>query len=119
MQPTSDLEVPQLKAKTFQCMGTVISLTVPVAPGERPAEGEEALTAATAAVERLFRELDARFSLYRPESEASRLARGELQLRAASQDFRDRYAEAAAWRLLTEGAVTRSGRTACRTWPAW
>ena len=106
MQPTSDLEVPQLKAKTFQCMGTVISLTVPVAPGKGSAAGELALTAAAAAVERLFRELDARFSLYRPESEASRLARGELQLRAASQDFRDRYAEAADWRLLTEGAFT-------------
>ncbi|MEQ4519236.1 FAD:protein FMN transferase [Pseudarthrobacter sp. B907] len=106
MQPTSDLEVPQLKAKTFRCMGTVISLTVPVAPGERSAAAEEALTDATGAVERLFQELDARFSLYRTESEASRLARRELTLRAASQDFRDRYAEAAQWRLLTEGAFT-------------
>ncbi|WP_261382555.1 FAD:protein FMN transferase [Arthrobacter sp. UKPF54-2] len=106
MQQTSDLGQPALKAKTFRCMGTVISLTVPAAPGNWNAAADSALADATDVVERLFQDLDARFSLYRPESEASRLARGELTLRAASQDFRDRYAEAAQWRLLTEGAFT-------------
>jgi FAD:protein FMN transferase len=105
MQPTSELRRP-LKAKTFRCMGTVISLTVPAGPEDWEAEADAALAATAGVVERLFRELDARFSLYRPESEASRLARGELSLRRASQDFRDRYAEAAEWRLLTEGAFT-------------
>jgi len=106
MQQTSELGRPGLKAKTFGCMGTVVSLTVPAAPGDWTSAADSALAAAAGVVERLFRELDARFSLYRPESEASRLARGELQLRAASQDFRDRYADAAEWRLLTEGAFT-------------
>lgn len=106
MQPTSELGQPSLKAKTFGCMGTVVSLTVPARSGDGTAAADGALATATAAVDRLFREIDARFSLYRSESEASRLARGELPLRAASQDFRDRYAEAAEWRLLTEGAFT-------------
>ncbi|PTT67566.1 FAD:protein FMN transferase [Arthrobacter sp. HMWF013] len=86
-------------------MGTVISLTLPVAtPGGNPPDDE--LAAAAAVVERLFRDLDQIFSLYRPDSEASRLARGDLSLRAASAAMRGRYEEAMAWRLRTEGAFT-------------
>jgi thiamine biosynthesis lipoprotein len=106
MQPTSELGRPELKAKTFHCMGTVVSLTVPAGTEHWTAAAAASLAAATDVVEQLFLELDARFSLYRHGSEASRLARGELSLREASQDFRDRYAEAAEWRLLTEGAFT-------------
>ena len=87
-------------------MGTVISLTMPVgiaAEGQPPLDE---LAAATAVVERLFRDLDETFSLYRPDSEASRLARGELTLRTASPQMRERYAEAHEWRLRTEGAFT-------------
>jgi thiamine biosynthesis lipoprotein len=97
---------PILKARTFECMGTVIGLTLPVAS---PAEGQpglDELAAATAVVERLFRELDEKFSLYHPDSEAARLARGELTLRGASEQMRGRYAEAHEWRLRTEGAFT-------------
>ena len=64
-----------MRARTFNCMGTVISLTLP------QASGEDELVAATAVVERLFAGLDETFSLYRPESEASRLARAEVRLR--------------------------------------
>jgi len=95
-----------LKARTFDCMGTVIGLTLPVGS---PAEGQpglDELAAATAVVERLFRDLDETFSLYRPDSEASRLARGELTLPHASAQMRERYAEAHEWRLRTEGAFT-------------
>lgn len=106
MQPTSELRAPALKAMTFRCMGTIVSLTVPAAPADWTAAAAAALAAATGVVERLFLELDARFSLYRPDSEASRLARGELSPGEVSQDFRSRYAEAAEWRLLTEGAFT-------------
>lgn len=115
---------PALKARTFRSMGTVISLTVPAGGAVPPRStalsnsaaltGEKAaadapddeLAAATAVVERLFRDLDQTFSLYRPDSEASRLARGELSLRAASAGMRGRYAEALEWRLRTEGAFT-------------
>jgi thiamine biosynthesis lipoprotein len=106
----------ELKANTFGCMGTVISLTLPAGPAAKghAAEGhsagghtaEDELAAAAAVVERLFRELDQTFSLYRPDSEASRLARGEITLRGASDAMRERYAEALEWRLRTEGAFT-------------
>lgn len=100
-------------------MGTVISLTVPAghqAGGSRESSNqlprpkllENELEAATAVVERLFTELDGTFSLYRPDSEASRLARAELVLATASAGMRERYREAAVWRLRTEGAFTPS-----------
>jgi FAD:protein FMN transferase len=89
-----------LQARTFSCMGTVISLTLP------SSSGEDELVAATAVVERLFAGLDETFSLYRPESEASRLARAEIRLPDASEDMRRLYADAVGWRLLTEGAFT-------------
>lgn len=110
MQRTSDslraTAGTSLKARTFECMGTVIGLTMPVGD---PAEGQpglDELAAATDVVERLFRDLDETFSLYRPDSEASSLARGELTLPHASAQMRQAYAEAHEWRLRTEGAFT-------------
>ncbi|XAS67236.1 FAD:protein FMN transferase [Micrococcaceae bacterium Sec5.7] len=100
-------------------MGTIISLTIPAGrqacgfhetsnqlPGPQLMEDE--LEAAVAVVERLFLELDETFSLYRPDSEASRLARGDVALPDASAGMRERYEEAVGWRLLTEGAFTPS-----------
>jgi FAD:protein FMN transferase len=95
-----------LRARTFACMGTVISLTVPADTHKAPQAAADELEAATAVVERHFTGLDSIFSLYRPDSEASRLVRGELALPEASAEMRARYEEAAEWRLLTEGAFT-------------
>ena len=106
MQPTSELGGPALRARTFSSMGTVISLTVPAGAVPGAAGGEAKLDAATAAVERVFAGLDETFSLYRPDSEASRLARGELCLRDSSAGMRHRYADALTWRLRTEGAFS-------------
>ena len=94
---------PALKSRTFQCMGTVISLALPAGDAR---DGGEVLEGAAAAVGRVFAGLDATFSLYRPESEASRLARGEVTLRDASAVFRARFADATGWRLLTDGFFT-------------
>ena len=105
MQPTSELGGSALRARTFGSMGTVVSLTVPAGAVSGAAGGAE-LDAAAAAVERVFARLDETFSLYRPDSEASRLARGELSLREASAGMRDRYADALGWRLMTEGAFS-------------
>ena len=105
MQPTSELGGSALRARTFGSMGTVVSLTVPAGAVPGTAGGAE-LDAAAAAVERVFAGLDEIFSLYRPDSEASRLARGELSLREASAGMRDRYADALSWRLMTEGAFS-------------
>jgi thiamine biosynthesis lipoprotein len=87
-------------------MGTVISLTLPghAVAGNDSMEVE--LAAAAAVVECLFMDLDKTFSLYRPDSEASRIACGGLSLRNASASMRERYAEAAYWRLRTDGAFT-------------
>ncbi|MBT8163415.1 FAD:protein FMN transferase [Arthrobacter sp. GN70] len=86
-------------------MGTVVSLAIPAALPESHVV-EDALEAATAVVEQLFAELDRTFSLYRLDSEASAMARGELALRDASEDMRRLYVEASEWRTLTEGAFT-------------
>lgn len=94
------LRRPALRARTFNCMGTVVSLTVP------STSGEDELVAATAVVEQLFAGLDETFSLYRPDSEASRIARAEIMLPDASEDMRRLYADAVGWRLVTEGAFT-------------
>ena len=97
---------PPQKAATFHCMGTVVSLTMPSVPVPGGHSAEDELAAAAAVVERVFLELDRTFSLYREDSEASSLARGELSLRDASRGMRERYEEALEWRLLTHGAFT-------------
>ncbi|NQX28124.1 FAD:protein FMN transferase [Microbacteriaceae bacterium VKM Ac-2854] len=74
-------------------MGTMVGLR---APADAP----------LAAVEAVFTAADERFSLYRPESEASRIARGELPMTQASTTMRDAYAEALAWRTATDGVFT-------------
>ena len=96
---------PALKSRTFRCMGTVIRLALPVGT-TRATPDVLLLEGATAAVERVFTGLDAIFSLYRPDSEASRMARGEVTLRDASAAFRARFEDATGWRLLTEGFFT-------------
>ena len=75
----------------FETMGTVVS----VDPSLRPAE-----------IEAVFADFDARFSLYRPESEISRVASGLLSMIDASEELRSAYARALEWRALTGGAFT-------------
>lgn len=80
---------------TFLTMGTVASL-------------ELAATAAHAipAIEDIFLDYDARFSLYTPGSELSQIASGSLDLRNASHRMLDAYGEALTWRNRTSGAFT-------------
>ncbi|MBO9704641.1 MAG: FAD:protein FMN transferase [Arthrobacter sp.] len=79
----------------FASMGTVISL---LTPGPPPAAH------VLAAVEREFHDRDRRFSLYRADSEVSALARGDLQLTAASPEFRSTLHRATGWEDATHGA---------------
>ena len=81
----------------FEAMGTVVSLALP--------EKTNA-TAAVDAVTRCFAEFDERYSLYRPDSELSLLARGELLLTASSDELRSTYAASLRWRDETGGAFT-------------
>ncbi len=77
--------------RTFAAMGTVVSL----AHVSQPQANE---------VEAVFADLEARYSLYRADSELSRLARGELRLTRASDELREMYALAHDWRQATDGA---------------
>ncbi len=80
----------------FETMGTVVSLrtnhTLP--------------SAAAAAVVAAFAGLDARFSLYRPGSEADLVARRELAVKDASPAYKAAYELALDWREKSEGAFT-------------
>ncbi len=82
----------------FSAMGTVVSIGV-----ELP---DAAWPAAFAAAKAAFEQLEARFSLYRPESELSRIADGSLTLPRASVELLDAYALAVRWRNETGGAFT-------------
>ena len=89
-----------MSVHTFETMGTVVSLRLP------DDLTSESLTAARDAVTQEFTARDERFSLYRPDSEASRVARGELALSESSDEMRDAYAESLVWRDATGGAFT-------------
>lgn len=71
-------------------MGTAISI-----------DGDEELFAQ---VEEVFISMDRRFSMYRHDSEASRIASGELKMTASSQQMKDAYSMAHDWRERTGGA---------------
>ena len=81
----------------FDTMGTTVSLRF---AGTLPD------STVLHAVQAGFDDYDRRFSLYRPDSELSRIARGDLALRHASAVLRDSYADALEWRSLTAGAFT-------------
>jgi FAD:protein FMN transferase len=81
----------------FETMGTVVSITF---------RGKPAAAEALAAAEAAFAEWDARYSLYRADSELSRIASGELRLTDASEQLRATYAIASEWRSATDGAFT-------------
>jgi thiamine biosynthesis lipoprotein len=81
----------------FETMGTVVSMSFREGLPPR---------AVLADIEREFREWDDRYSLYRPETELSRLASGEVSLLDASPDLRSTYELALQWRSSTGGAFT-------------
>jgi thiamine biosynthesis lipoprotein len=81
----------------FETMGTVVS----VAFRAEPADAQT-----LERVEREFTEWDARYSLYRPNSELSRIVAGELRLVEASEHLRSTYELALEWRSVTGGAFT-------------
>lgn len=84
----------------FEAMGTIVSLTV---VDELSAATQQA---ATAEVESVFTALNERFSLYREDSEISRIAQGALTLSESSEEMREAYAVALHWRERTNGVFT-------------
>ncbi|WP_440711517.1 FAD:protein FMN transferase [Herbiconiux sp. YIM B11900] len=81
----------------FDTMGTTVSLRFAGALAAASVLGE---------VEAVFREFDHLFSLYRADSELSRVARGELSLTRADASVGEAYAEALDWARRTGGAFT-------------
>ncbi|WP_238579750.1 FAD:protein FMN transferase [Agreia bicolorata] len=81
----------------FDTMGTTVSLNV---------AGALPNASTLAEVEEAFVDIDRRFSLYRDDSELSRIARGELPLTRADAEVRQSYADALDWARLTGDAFT-------------
>lgn len=77
----------------FPTMGTMVSLGTASAIAVGP-------------VEEVFAAFEQRFSRFRPDSEISRIAAGELRLDEASAELIAMYAEALGWRRRTEGAFS-------------
>jgi thiamine biosynthesis lipoprotein len=76
-------------------MGTVVSLTY---DGARDAD--------LGGLEETFADYDSRFSLYRADSELSRIRAGELSLAESSDQLREAYSIALEWRDSTRGEFT-------------
>jgi thiamine biosynthesis lipoprotein len=79
----------------IETMGTVASIEVP-----------RSFASAIPIVVATFEQIESRFSLYRPDSELSRIARGEIALADASEPVIATYARALAWRGRTGGVFT-------------
>ena len=79
----------------FETMGTVVSL-----------EAAGLVRETVGAIEKAFSDADRRFSLYRPDSELSRVNAGGIRLPDAGPELRDAHALAVEWRILTGGAFT-------------
>jgi thiamine biosynthesis lipoprotein len=80
----------------FETMGTVVTLET-AAPLE---------DSTSDAVQEAFRTLDERFSLYKPESEASLVGHGRVGIRTASAAYQEMYWAAIAWSEATDRAFT-------------
>jgi len=78
-------------------MGTVVSLSYEKTELDGPDVRR---------VHDVFEQYDERFSLYKPNSELSRIASGALRLADASDELRETYATALEWRAATRGDFT-------------
>lgn len=103
--PASTPAEGTLPALTFATMGTIVSLRLPDI-GDEPGLGGAARAHAVRVVETMFRRWDEEFSLYREDSELSRVARRDIRLTEASESLRNCYALALDWRDRTHGAFT-------------
>lgn len=86
----------------FPAMGTVVSVDW-AAPQGASSQGA---TSMLRTLEQVFADLEKDFSLYRPDSELSRIASGTVKLEDASESIRLGYARALEWRSATRGAFT-------------
>lgn len=93
-----------MSVHTFETMGTMVSIRLIDA-----GTGDALASAAEQAIEQIsarLAELNERFSLYRDDSEMSKIARGEVALTNSSEEMREEYTRALHWRDVTSGAFT-------------
>jgi FAD:protein FMN transferase len=84
-------------SKSFDCMGTVFIFQI---------GGEQSISSAQADVETacsILVDADNRFSLYKPESEISQIARGALSWESSSSLQKEIRSETRVWMEVTEG----------------
>ncbi len=93
-----------LPVRVERVMGTVVSIDVRDAGPD-----EDAVRSAVEAAVAWLHEVDARFSVYRPDSEIRRLDRGELALDDCHPDVRDVLRACDDLRALTGGAFDARG----------
>ena len=97
----------RMPALTFASMGTMVSLRFGTSAGVGGAEpGTSAVADAAPLAQAVFRRWDEQFSLYREDSELSRVARGDIRLTDATESLRTCYALALDWRDRTQGVFT-------------
>lgn len=98
-----------MRRMVFNTMGTVVSIVF------RTSHRAETLGAPSSSeipshlrsrIISLWEDYDARFSLYRADSELSRVNSGQLTLAQSSPQLRHTYALAHEWRMLTNGSFT-------------
>jgi len=107
--PTTQRDSERMPAITFRTMGTVVSLrlqSVGVGNGVEMGLAAHGPSEAARLVESVFGQWDEQFSLYRKDSELSRVGRGEIRLIDASEGLRNCYALALHWRDQTLGVFT-------------
>lgn len=90
-----------MSSHTFTAMGTTVSIRV----ADSAREALE-LAAAIASARQAFEEIESLFSLFRPDSELSRIARDELRIEDASARVLAAADAASQWAAQTSGAFT-------------
>ncbi|WP_417234104.1 FAD:protein FMN transferase [Arthrobacter sp.] len=92
-----DPPVPQLANRSFPALGTMVSISAPLAPDE--------LEAAVQTMRRVFDETESYFGVGGRGS-VEGLRRGEIELRYSHHRLRTLYEQAIGWRNATEGAFS-------------
>lgn len=96
-EPTTDPPAPHLAYRSFEALGTTVSISAPLEPDE--------LDAALQTIQRVFADAQLHFGSDEHGPVAS-LRRGETELRYAHHRLRSLYEQATIWRQATDGAFS-------------
>ncbi len=94
---TADPQLPELAHRTFEALGTTVSISAPL-------ESDE-LDAAVQTVQRVFIDAQTSFGV-NGQGPVGSLRRGDIELRYAHRRLRSLYEQATVWRQATDGAYS-------------